>query len=187
MFFNTILLALRSIRRNLLRSFLTILGIVIGVSAVITMVTLGNGATLAVQQQIFGEDQARILADKVRAQDAVVAGSESEGNVDEPVGSGAERLGIAGEVHSRASHHVQEGAISLEAQDSPAGPLFRDIDASQRVAGQTYRTGQRFGGVGPGSEVGLSRPEQAVGGVTPHLARAGLADQDLARRGQRAG
>ena len=54
MFGNTILLALRSIRRNLLRSFLTILGIVIGVSAVITMVTLGNGATLAVQTQIQG-------------------------------------------------------------------------------------------------------------------------------------
>lgn len=54
MFGNTILLALRSIRRNLLRSFLTILGIVIGVSAVITMVTLGNGATMAVQSQIQG-------------------------------------------------------------------------------------------------------------------------------------
>ena len=54
MFGNTILLALRSIRRNLLRSFLTVLGIVIGVSAVITMVTLGNGATLAVQTQIQG-------------------------------------------------------------------------------------------------------------------------------------
>ncbi|MGN1055820.1 MAG: ABC transporter permease [Comamonas sp.] len=54
MFFNTIWLALRSIRRNMLRSFLTILGIVIGVSAVITMVTLGNGATLAVQSQIQG-------------------------------------------------------------------------------------------------------------------------------------
>ncbi len=52
MLLNTLLLALRSIRRNLLRSFLTILGIVIGVSAVITMVTLGNGATLAVQNQI---------------------------------------------------------------------------------------------------------------------------------------
>eukprot|EP01030_Chromulinospumella_sphaerica_P021394 gene21394-21332_t len=35
-----------------MRSFLTILGIVIGVSAVITMVTLGNGATMAVQTQI---------------------------------------------------------------------------------------------------------------------------------------
>jgi len=48
----TLSLALRSIRRNLLRSFLTMLGIVIGVSAVVTMVTLGNGATLAVQSQI---------------------------------------------------------------------------------------------------------------------------------------
>jgi putative ABC transport system permease protein len=54
MWLNTLLLALRSIRRNLLRSFLTILGIVIGVSAVITMVTVGNGATLAVQNQISG-------------------------------------------------------------------------------------------------------------------------------------
>jgi putative ABC transport system permease protein len=52
MLFSVFMLALRSIQRNLLRSFLTILGIVIGVSAVITMVTLGNGATLAIQMQI---------------------------------------------------------------------------------------------------------------------------------------
>ena len=52
MLLSTLLLSLRSIRRNLLRSFLTILGIVIGVSAVITMATLGNGATQAVQTQI---------------------------------------------------------------------------------------------------------------------------------------
>ena len=54
MWLSTLLLALRSIRRNLLRSFLTVLGIVIGVSAVITMVTVGNGATLAIQNQIAG-------------------------------------------------------------------------------------------------------------------------------------
>jgi putative ABC transport system permease protein len=48
----TILLAFREIRRHLLRSFLTILGIVIGVAAVVTMVTLGNGATEAVREQI---------------------------------------------------------------------------------------------------------------------------------------
>ncbi len=54
MWLNTLLLSLRSIRRNLMRSFLTVLGIVIGVSAVITMVTVGNGATLAVQNQISG-------------------------------------------------------------------------------------------------------------------------------------
>ncbi len=49
---NTFLLALRAIRRNVLRSFLTVLGIVIGVAAVITMVTLGQGATQAVRDQI---------------------------------------------------------------------------------------------------------------------------------------
>ncbi|HJV92257.1 MAG TPA: ABC transporter permease [Azonexus sp.] len=52
MILNALLLALREIRRNLLRSFLTVLGIVIGVGAVITMVTLGNGATKMVSDQI---------------------------------------------------------------------------------------------------------------------------------------
>ncbi|PLY04968.1 MAG: multidrug ABC transporter substrate-binding protein [Desulfuromonas sp.] len=52
MFWNTLLLSIRAIRRNLMRSFLTILGIVIGVAAVITMVTLGNGATKSVSDQI---------------------------------------------------------------------------------------------------------------------------------------
>ena len=52
MLYSVFLLALRSVRRNMLRSFLTILGIVIGVSAVITMVTLGNGATAAIALQI---------------------------------------------------------------------------------------------------------------------------------------
>ena len=54
MFFTTVILAVREIRRHLLRSFLTVLGIVIGVAAVVTMVTLGNGATQAVKQQISG-------------------------------------------------------------------------------------------------------------------------------------
>jgi len=48
----TFILAIRSIRRHLLRSFLTILGIVIGVGAVVTMVTLGKATTAAVQSQI---------------------------------------------------------------------------------------------------------------------------------------
>jgi putative ABC transport system permease protein len=52
MLLNTVLLALRGLRRNVMRSFLTILGIVIGVSAVVTMVTLGNGTTKSVSQQI---------------------------------------------------------------------------------------------------------------------------------------
>jgi len=52
MIWNTLLLALREIRRNIMRSFLTILGIVIGVAAVIIMVTIGGGATVQVTNQI---------------------------------------------------------------------------------------------------------------------------------------
>jgi putative ABC transport system permease protein len=52
MLVNTLVLALREMRRNVTRSFLTILGIVIGVFAVITMVSLGNGATRSVSDQI---------------------------------------------------------------------------------------------------------------------------------------
>ena len=44
--------ALQAIRANKLRSFLTMLGIIIGVGAVITMVALGSGAQKAVQERI---------------------------------------------------------------------------------------------------------------------------------------
>jgi len=47
-----LLMALREIRRNALRSFLTMLGVVIGVGAVIGMVTLGQGATAKVQSDV---------------------------------------------------------------------------------------------------------------------------------------
>ncbi|MBS0297099.1 MAG: ABC transporter permease [Proteobacteria bacterium] len=52
MFWNSLRLALSAIRRNLVRSGLTVLGIVIGVAAVVTMVTLGDGATRAIKAQI---------------------------------------------------------------------------------------------------------------------------------------
>ena len=48
----TLVTALRALRRNKLRSALTMLGIVIGVAAVIAMVAIGQGADAAVQQQI---------------------------------------------------------------------------------------------------------------------------------------
>jgi putative ABC transport system permease protein len=52
MLWETAVLAFREIRRNVLRSALTILGIVIGVAAVITLVTLGRGATAQVTAEI---------------------------------------------------------------------------------------------------------------------------------------
>ena len=52
MFWETVRLALISVRRNALRSFLTLLGIVIGVAAVIAMITIGSGTTEKVKEDI---------------------------------------------------------------------------------------------------------------------------------------
>lgn len=52
MIWNAFAIAVREIGRNLTRAFLTVLGIFIGVASIITMVTLGQGATLAVKAQI---------------------------------------------------------------------------------------------------------------------------------------
>jgi putative ABC transport system permease protein len=52
MIWNAFAIALREISRNLTRAFLTVLGIFIGVASLITMVTLGQGVTLALKDQI---------------------------------------------------------------------------------------------------------------------------------------
>ena len=59
MIWNAFLLAVRQIWRNPMRSLLTVIGVVIGVAAVITMVTIGNGASEAIRSEIesFGNNQ----------------------------------------------------------------------------------------------------------------------------------
>ena len=52
MWLSTLLMAFRALRRNVLRSALTTLGIVIGVASVIAMVTLGQSATASVRNNI---------------------------------------------------------------------------------------------------------------------------------------
>ena len=53
-FFSTIRVALKALRRNKLRSLLTVLGVVIGVCAVITLVNLGGGAQISIEEAISG-------------------------------------------------------------------------------------------------------------------------------------
>ncbi len=49
---NILLSAFRALQRNKMRSFLTMLGIIIGVGAVIAMLAIGQGAKYSVEQQI---------------------------------------------------------------------------------------------------------------------------------------
>jgi len=56
--------ALRALRRNVMRTLLTMLGIIIGVAAVIGMVSIGTGARVQVEQQIaaLGQNVVMIMA-----------------------------------------------------------------------------------------------------------------------------
>src|SRR5665647_694094 len=51
---NLLRIAWRAIARNKIRSFLTMLGIIIGVAAVIAMVAIGQGSRQSIQSQITG-------------------------------------------------------------------------------------------------------------------------------------
>lgn len=50
--FRLIVLAIKAIGRNKFRMFLTMLGIIIGVSSVITMLAIGQGSKQSIQQEI---------------------------------------------------------------------------------------------------------------------------------------
>src|SRR5215472_8323352 len=50
--FNLIRIALKALQRNKLRAFLTMLGIIIGVGAVIAMVAIGQGSKKSIQDQL---------------------------------------------------------------------------------------------------------------------------------------
>ena len=51
-FLQTVKIALRALRTNKMRSFLTMLGIIIGIAAVIAMMAVGSGASYVISQQI---------------------------------------------------------------------------------------------------------------------------------------
>ncbi len=70
--------ALRAIRRNVLRAALTMLGIVIGVAAVIAMMEIGNGSSLAIQHTIASMGANNLL---------VMPGTAASGGVTFGVGS----------------------------------------------------------------------------------------------------
>ena len=72
MWIATVFMALRELRRNVMRSVLTTLGIVIGVASVIAMVTLGRSATARVTQDIASLGQNMLM---------VMPGSDRRGPV----------------------------------------------------------------------------------------------------------
>lgn len=130
MFGETLKLALRAIRRNLLRSFLTVLGVVIGVAAVIAMVTIGNGTTAQVTSEIsklgtnllfvrpgqFGPGRASTDAKKFTIRDVEAIRDQIGGlRAVAPINQSSQTVISGGQ--SRQSSIIGSGADYLVAQD----------------------------------------------------------------------
>ena len=78
LFFETFQVALEALRANKLRSLLTMLGIVIGVGAVIAMVALGTGAQASVKERIasLGTTLVSVVPGQARGFGGVASGSD---------------------------------------------------------------------------------------------------------------
>ncbi len=119
MTFATFLLALREIRRHLLRSFLTTLGIIIGVAAVITMVTLGRGLTANVQEEVsgLGSDVFIVFPTRVDPNTAPPPFDDADIRAVENQIAGVENAAGSVSTNTTAFHNGQDWATSVEGAD----------------------------------------------------------------------
>ena len=156
---NALLLALRELRRNVMRSILTMLGIIIGVAAVITLVTLGGGATQQVTQQIasLGSNLLMITVGK-RIGPGQMSGAEAFKVADAealardvpelvavaPVASGATTAIYANENWSTTVSGSTETFFPVSNQQIAEGRLFNAnearVGAAVCIIGQTVAT-----------------------------------------------
>lgn len=82
----TVKIALRALRRNPMRSLLTILGIIIGVAAVIAMIGIGRGASVSVQEKIASLGNNMLV---------ILSGSTTQGGIGWPTIVSADAIILA--------------------------------------------------------------------------------------------
>jgi ABC-type antimicrobial peptide transport system permease subunit len=192
-------LALREIRRNALRSFLTVLGIVIGVAAVITMVTVGGGATAKVSADIasLGSNILYVLpgqrrgpggpSSNARPFDAsdVEAVAEQIGSLRTVAPSASQQVNVVYGNASRATSVIGTTEAYLDARiwSLALGRAFNDAELKGGKAvcllGETVRK-ELFGGQDPvGATIRAGKVSCRVIGVLSPKGQSGMgSDQD---------
>ena len=190
----TLLLALREIRRHLLRSFLTTLGIIIGIAGVVTMVTLGKGVTASVAEQInsFGTNAFFIIPQS--AQQGTPPKPLKQGDVEAIKEQIAGVRFAAGQVQRNATafHNGQNWAVTIEGvsgqyMDARSikvddGRRFTPVEeasgANVCIIGPTVRDKIFVAGVSPvGEQMRLNDVSCSVVGVF-HSRAVGGSNQD---------
>jgi len=198
MIWNAFAIAVREIARNLTRAFLTVLGVFIGVAAIITMVTLGQGATLAVKAQIsnlgsnlmllrpgagFGFRPAAAGVPNFSEQDAEFIGEQIAGVAAiAPVRSAA--LSTIYRDTARTTPVVGTTPVYFEINKWTLadGRFFTSADLRSGgavcVIGETVRR-ELFAGANPvGAKIRVGRASCEIIGLLKGKGQAGMGDQD---------
>jgi putative ABC transport system permease protein len=142
-----ILVALGAIRANKLRSLLTMLGIVIGVAAVITMVALGSGAQKAVQDQIerLGTNLLTVYPGQSFMR-GVASGERVSLTVDDAQALEHTSPVIANVVPEiGGNQQVKYGNQNINVNVNGTTPNFLDVQNYQIVAGRMFTKGDDEG------------------------------------------
>ena len=143
MILNAFALAFRQISRNYLRAFLTMLGIIIGTGSVIVMITLGNGMSVQVKENIsklgnnlvmimpahgldtagqslrrnFSEQEIEIIRDRIYGINAMSAISKTSSLIQYKQNSReSEAMGVESEYFTVANWEIESGREFLESE-----------------------------------------------------------------------
>ena len=198
MIWNAFAIALREIGRNLTRAFLTVLGIFIGVASIITMVTLGEGATLAVKAQIssLGSNLLTLRPGAGFGQRGSSAGVPSFTERDaETLSEQIASIAAIAPVRtaSLSTIYLGNARASMVTGTTPIyfqinkwsleeGRLFTEVDersgSAVCVIGNTVRV-ELFGTENPiGASIRIGRASCEVIGLLATKGQAGMGDQD---------
>ncbi|MEH6692642.1 MAG: ABC transporter permease [Pseudorhizobium pelagicum] len=194
MFFETAKLAWRAISRNLLRSFLTVLGVVIGVAAVIAMVTIGNGTTAQVQSELarlgtntlfvrpgqWGPGRASTEAKRFEDRDVEAIRNQISGlRAVAPLNRGSATVIAGGENRSSSVIGTTNDYLVAQDWDLASGRSF--LPAEERgqaacIVGETVRR-ELFGAADPvGQTIRVSNISCPVVGLLSAKGQSGMGD-----------
>ncbi|QRM41964.1 ABC transporter permease [Rhizobium sp. BG4] len=197
MFLETLKLALRAITRNMLRSFLTVLGVVIGVAAVIALVTIGNGTTAQVSAELsrlgtnmlfarpgqFGPGRASTEARRFTVKDVDAIRDQVSGlRAVAPLNQTTATVIYGGQSHSTSVMGTTNDYFIAQDWDMALGRTFDAAEERGRarcILGETVRS-QLFGGADPtGQQIRVGKVSCSVIGVLAKRGQSGMGnDQD---------
>src|SRR5688500_11323125 len=167
-----VLVALAALRANKMRSFLTMLGIVIGVAAVIAMVAIGKGAQKSISERIAGLGTTLLTVRPGARRGFGVQTEHAEKLTIEDAEALSERgtylAAVGPEMNKRLL--LQYGALNAQTQVTAAKPNWIETSRFSLAGGRFFNEAEvagirRFADVGSASleNLGLQMPEAFVG------------------------